>query len=217
MRGPSALLAARTARIMQQGAARARTTRVGRAAPAGVGDRGGGQGGGGRGSRQALEGGGGSYRAPAGPTTLQSGGAAAGVLGAPPTGLRPPPCGFSVGEERERPLAAMTHDAQGGRYDTCNAMMRVARGRGARPGPPPRAGGPLVRKAAVRRRLRQPNSGASLPVRGGAGEEGGGWGTACALGVGGGGLRAGGWVRARGGRGCFELSCRASPCGRPGK
>ena len=38
-------------------------------------------------------------------------------------------------------------------------MMRVAGGRGARPGPAPRAGDPLVRKAAVRRRLRQPTSG----------------------------------------------------------
>ena len=36
------------------------------------------------------------------------------------------------------------------------------------------------------------------------------------LGGGGGGLRAGGWVRARGGRGCGEPSRRASPCGRPG-
>ena len=35
-------------------------------------------------------------------------------------------------------------------------------------------------------------------------------------GGGGGGLWAGGWVRARGGRGCSELSRRASPCGRPG-
>ena len=58
-----------------------------------------------------MEGGGGSYRALAGPATLQSGGAAAGVLGAPPGGLRPPPCGFSVGEGRQRPLAAMTHGA----------------------------------------------------------------------------------------------------------
>ena len=66
-------------------------------------------------------------------------------------------------------------------------MMRVAGGRGARPGPPPRAGGPLVRKAAVRRRLRQPTSGASLSERGGAGEWGGGGGTACTLGGGGGG------------------------------
>ena len=41
VRGPSGLLAARTARIMQQGAARARTASAGRAAPAGVGDRGG--------------------------------------------------------------------------------------------------------------------------------------------------------------------------------
>ena len=41
VRGPSALLVARTARIMQQGATRARTARAGRAAPAGVGDRGG--------------------------------------------------------------------------------------------------------------------------------------------------------------------------------
>ena len=110
MRGPSALLAARTARIMQQGAARARTARAGRAAPAGVGD-GGGTGGGSRGRGRWMEGGGGSYRAPAGPTTLQSGGAAAGVLGAPPRGLRPPPCGFGVGEGRQRPLAAMTHGA----------------------------------------------------------------------------------------------------------
>ena len=44
-----------------------------------------------------MEGGGGSYRAPAGPTTLQSGGVAAGVLGAPPRGLRPPPCGWGGG------------------------------------------------------------------------------------------------------------------------
>ena len=45
MRGPSALLAARTARIMQQAAARARTARAGGAARAGVGDRGGSGGG----------------------------------------------------------------------------------------------------------------------------------------------------------------------------
>ena len=43
----------------------------------------------------------------------------------------------------------------------------------------------------------------------------GGGGTARTLG-GGGGLWAGGCVRARGGRGCGELSRRASPCGRPG-
>ena len=199
---------------MQQGAARAHTARAGRAAPAGVGDRGGTGGGGSGGRGRWMEGGGDLYRAPAGPTTLQSGGAAAGVLWAPPGGLQPPPCGSGVGEGRQRPLAAMTHGAWEGRYDTCNAMMRVAGGRGARPGPPPRAGGPLVRKAAVRRRLRQPTSGASLPERGGAGEWGGGGGTACMLG--GGGLWAGGWVRVRGGRGCGELSRRASPCGRPG-
>ena len=35
------------------------------------------------------------------------------------------------------------------------------------------------------------------------------------VGGGGGGLWAGGWVRTRGGRGCSELSRRASPCGRP--
>ena len=34
--------------------------------------------------------------------------------------------------------------------------------------------------------------------------------------LGGGGLWAGGWVRAPGGRGCSELSRRASPCGPPG-
>ena len=49
VRAPSALLAARTARIMQQGAARACTARAGRAAPTGVGDRGGDRGGGGQG------------------------------------------------------------------------------------------------------------------------------------------------------------------------
>ena len=96
VRGPSALLAARTARIMQQGAARARTARAGRAAPAGVGERGG-TGGGSGGRGRWMDGGGGSYRAPAGPTTLQSGGAAAGVLGAPPRGLRPPPVRFWCG------------------------------------------------------------------------------------------------------------------------
>ena len=63
--------------------------------------------------------------------------------------------------------------------------MPVAGGRGARPGPPPRAGGPLVGKAAVRRRLRLPTWGASLPERGGAGEWGGGGGMACTLGGGG--------------------------------
>ena len=92
MRGPAALLAARTVRIMQQGAARARTARAGRAAPAGVGDRGG-TGGGSGGRGKWKEGGGGSNRAPAGPTTLQSGVAAPGVLGAPPRGRWPPPFG----------------------------------------------------------------------------------------------------------------------------
>ena len=62
--------------------------------------RGGVQGGGSGGRGRRMEGGGGSYRAPAGPATLQSGGAAAGVLGAPPRGLRPPPCGFGVGEAK---------------------------------------------------------------------------------------------------------------------
>ena len=50
MRAPSALLAARTARKMQHGAARARTARAGRAAPVGGGTRG--ERGGVRGSRQ---------------------------------------------------------------------------------------------------------------------------------------------------------------------
>ena len=72
---------------------------------------GGGTRGGSGGRGRWMEGGGGSYRAPAGPTTLRSGGPAAGVLGAPPRGLRPPPCGFGVGEGRQRPLAAMTHGA----------------------------------------------------------------------------------------------------------
>ena len=94
MRGPSALLAARTAGIMQQGAARARTARAGRAAPAGVGDRGGTLGGGGSGGRgRWMEGGVGPYRAPAGPTTLELGVAAHGVLGAPTRGRWPPPFG----------------------------------------------------------------------------------------------------------------------------
>ena len=44
---------------------------------------------------------------------------------------------------------------------------------------------------------------------------GGRWGHGVHVG-GGGGLWAGGWVRARGGRGCGELGRRASPCGRPG-
>ena len=110
VRGPSALLGARTARIMQQGAAQAQTAHAGRAAPARVGDRGGTGGGSGAPGRW-MEGGGGSNCAPAGPTTLQSEGTAAGVLGAPPRGLRPPPCGFGVGEGRQRPLAAMTHGA----------------------------------------------------------------------------------------------------------
>ena len=67
-----------------------------------------GGGSGGRGRR--MKGGGSSYRAPAGPTTLQSGGAAAGVQGAPPRGLRPPPRAVLVWG-RQRPLAAMTHGA----------------------------------------------------------------------------------------------------------
>ena len=44
---------------------------------------------------------------------------------------------------------------------------------------------------------------------------GGRWGHGVHVG-GGGGVWAGGWVRAQGGRGCGELSRRASPCGRPG-
>ena len=48
-------------------------------------------------------------------------------------------------------------------------------------------------------------------------ESGGAVGARRARWGGGGGLWAGGWVRARGGRGCGELSCRASPCGRPGR
>ena len=144
VRGPSALLAARTARIMQQGASRARTARAGRAAPAGSGDRGGYRGGGGgqgvaaggwrvAGARTAHR------RAPP-PSSREA--QLQGFWGPHPGAFAPPPpCGFGVGEGRQRPLAAMTHGAQGARYDTCNAMMRVARGRGARPGPPPRAGG----------------------------------------------------------------------------
>ena len=95
------------------------------------------------------------------------------------------------------------------RHDACG------RGKGCKAWTPTACGGPLVRRAAARRRLRQPTSGASLPERGGAGEWGGGGGPACTLG-GGGGLWARGWVRARGGQGCGELSRRASPCGRPG-
>ena len=44
---------------------------------------------------------------------------------------------------------------------------------------------------------------------------GGPWGHGVHVGGGGGGLWAGRWARARGGRGCGELSRRASPCGRP--
>ena len=67
-------------------------------------------------------------------------------------------------------------------HDACE------RGKGCKAWTPTACGGPLVRKAAVRRRLRQPTSGASLPERGRAGEWGGGGGTACTLGGGGGGF-----------------------------
>ena len=109
VRGPSALLAARTARIMQQGAARARTARAGRAAPAGVGDRGGTGGGqgvaaGGRrvaGARTVHR------RAPP-PSSRAS--LRMGFWG-PHPGAVGPPHSVSMRRERQRQLAAMTHGA----------------------------------------------------------------------------------------------------------
>ena len=68
---------------------------------------------------------------------------------------------------------------------------------GARPGPPPRMGGPLVSPASARRRLRKPTSVASATCEEGEGvwRGGGAW---CASGEGGG-LWAGWRARARGG------------------
>ena len=131
MRGPSALLAACTVRIMQQGAARARTARASRAARAGPGDRGGTGGGqgvaaGGRrvaGARTAH------WLAPP-PSSRAS--LRMGFWGPHPGAVGPPRC-VSVGWERQRPLAAMTHGAQGGGYDSRYAMMHAAGGRTAWP------------------------------------------------------------------------------------
>ena len=68
---------------------------------------------------------------------------------------------------------------------------------GARPGPPPRMGGPLVSPASARRRLQKPTSVASATCEEGEGvwRGGGAW---CARGEGGG-LWAGWRARARGG------------------
>ena len=64
--------------------------------PSRGGGQGGGTGGRSRGRGRRLEGGGGSYRAPAGPTTLQSGGAAAEVFMGPHPGAFAPPRAVSV-------------------------------------------------------------------------------------------------------------------------
>ena len=76
------------------------------------------------------------------------------------------------------------------------------------------------RGAAVRGGARAQQCGAAQG-RGAGLRKGAAWGCVGAVGTrrarwGGGGVWAGGWVRARGGRGCGELSRRASPCGRPG-
>ena len=90
---PSALLAARTARIMQQGAAWARTARAGRAAPAGVGDRGG-TGGGVRGSRQVDGGWRGLVPRTGGPHHPPVGRRGCRGCGGPTQGPSPPPVRF---------------------------------------------------------------------------------------------------------------------------
>ena len=151
MRGPSALLAARTVRIMQQGAARARTARAGRAAPVGVGDMGGtggGQGVAASGSRVA-----GARTAhrrappPSSRASLRQG------FWGPHPGAVGPPLAVSVRRERQRPLAAMTHGAQGGGYDSRHAMMHAAGGRRGKAWTPTGFGGspsqPGVRPSAA--------------------------------------------------------------------
>ena len=111
VRGPSALVAARTARIMQQGAAQACTARAGCAAPAGGGGQGGDRGGG-----QGVAAGG--WRVAGAPTAHRRAPPPSsreaqpqGFWGPHPGAFAPPPCGFGVGEGRQRPLAAMTHGA----------------------------------------------------------------------------------------------------------
>ena len=96
VRGPSALLAARTARIMQQGAAQARTARAGRAAPARVGDRGGDRGGV-RGSRQAVGGWRGLVPRTGGPHQPPVGRRSCRGSGGPSQGPPPPPVRFLCG------------------------------------------------------------------------------------------------------------------------
>ena len=58
-----------------------------------------------------------------------------------------------VGGEGQRPLAAMTHGAQGGRYHSCNAMVHAAGGRGGKAWTPTAYGGsprqPGVRPSAA--------------------------------------------------------------------
>ena len=111
----------------------------------------------------------------------------------------------------QRPLAAMTHGAQGGRDDPCRAVVRVAGGRRARTGPPPQEGGPLSSARSPVGGRRSPR--ASLVKE--AGEGRGKVGGRCERGAGGGAGSVWGG-RARVGRG-GELSRRASPGGSPGR
>ena len=163
MRGPSRLLAARTACITKQGR-RGLAPHV-RAAPPQPGW---GTGGGGLG----VESGGTTHRRAPQPSTLES--QCKGFLGPRPGSLGPHPgfwgphpgdvgfpgsgtvCGARAREAwagGQRPVAAMTHGAWGGRYDSCNAMMHASGGRGGKAWTPTAYGGspcqPGVRPSAA--------------------------------------------------------------------
>ena len=99
--------------------------------------------------------------------------------------------------ERPRRTAGGGAQAWAGRVGSGGRPRRRRRHAGAGPVAVARRSGRTGRRPAVALRA---------PLHGVGGRAGGG----------GGGLWAGGWVRARGGRGCSELSRRASPCGRPG-
>ena len=192
MRGPSALLAARTVRIMQRGAARARTARASRAAPAGVGDRGGT--GGGQGvaaSGRRVAGARTAHRRAPPPSSRAS--LRQGFWG-PHPGAVSPPLSVSVRRERQRPLAAMTHGAKGGRYDSRHAMMHAAGGRGGKAWTPTAYGGSSCQPSGRPTAAVAAHHGGVVHLRGGVVGRGGGGSSST---WGGGGGAEGRWVGAR--------------------
>ena len=178
---------------MQQGAARARTARAGRAAQAGVGDTGGTGGGQGvaasgsrvAGARTAHR----RARPPSSWASLRQG------FWEPHPGAVGPPLSVSVRRERQRPLAAMTHGAWGGRYDSRHAMIHAAGGRGGKAWTLTAYGGSSCQPGGRPTAAVAAHHGGVVHLGGGVVGRGGGGTSSTWGGGGGGGLRVAGWAR----------------------